>query len=194
MMWEVYWITDNLNEDIHSYGYVGITSLGIQKRFTQHKNLAFNKRSKGYWRELSKFIRQNIGCLSAVTICSCGEQYARELEVKLRPKEDIGLNLAAGGSIPTTKLTSSEKHSRRVFQQIVKQLSEYNKRPWSTGHSDWSDAQIVYEEWVKKPCGMRSLCTRLNQPRNKRYLKYITLFKTGWVPANDTEWRNYFDR
>lgn len=107
--WEVYWITDNPESDIKTYGYVGITSQGVLTRYKAHRRASRKKRYKAYWRELSKAFRAAGGDLNVITICVCDKEYARYVEISLRPTENIGWNLAAGGFIPVAHSEEAKK-------------------------------------------------------------------------------------
>ena len=69
--YSVYWITDDLDSDMFNHGYVGITNRGVDTRYKEHTRLAFNKKYKSYWRELSKAIRLFGDNLFVKTICIC---------------------------------------------------------------------------------------------------------------------------
>lgn len=195
MPWQVYWITDDVTKDFKTYGYIGVTSRGSSKRLLQHINVSKNIRCKSYWRELYKAIRHYGDDIKLVTICDCSEEYAKDLERRLRPVENVGWNLAAGGFTPTTKLTKSEIKSRQIFSKICKQFIKDLKNssaPWIYSRADWSDAQIAYENWIYDPCGVRALCTRMKVTRNKRFIKYIDLFENGWIPIQDIKWKELY--
>jgi hypothetical protein len=78
----LYWIHNDLETDIYSQGYVGIT-IDLPRRLKEHarkKNFLDNR---------------------TVDIYLQGEiDFCKKLEEELRPTRNIGLNKAAGGGIP----------------------------------------------------------------------------------------------
>lgn len=263
--WEVYWITDDPTADIKTYGYVGITSQGVQTRYKAHRRSSRKKKYKAYWRELSKAFRAAGGELDIFTVCICDKEYARYLENSLRPSENIGWNLAAGGFVPVAPteevkkssaekrratletrggMPSGEQHPRwkggvkakqKARSLEVKKLKELGlwKRPpiteetrlklkarprrsgfkiseeqkdalrdymiarakrdgpWCNVNARqdmWGMAQILYEEWVKCPCGAKALSTRVKVLFNKSFYTLTRMFADGWVPIDDDRW------
>lgn len=88
----VYHIMDPNNMFSLDHGYVGVTneSKGVRRRFMGHKNSS---------RHMRNIIRENnIDYDTHVRIlCKADLKYCYELENKLRPREKIGWNIAAGG-------------------------------------------------------------------------------------------------
>jgi predicted GIY-YIG superfamily endonuclease len=116
----IYWIHNKDETDIWTQGYVGITN-NLQRRIREHQN------KKNYLFEKRK-----------VEIFLFGErEYCKEIEYKLRPKKNIGLNVAAGGGIPpnATGIKRSDKTKFLMSQNNVgmkgKKHTEYTKRKMS---------------------------------------------------------------
>jgi hypothetical protein len=89
----LYWIRRLDMDDIHRQGYVGLTSVGISHRFTQHRELM---KTRQYYHpefistvEDGKYIVETVSFDKIETI--------RRLERELRPKINIGWNRAVGG-------------------------------------------------------------------------------------------------
>ncbi len=78
----LYWIHNDLETNIHTQGYVGITK-DLARRLKEH-----NRRPDFLQGRTVEIILHG-----DKTIC-------RKLEVELRPKRNIGLNIAEGGGLP----------------------------------------------------------------------------------------------
>ena len=78
----LYWIHNDLETDIHTQGYVGITK-NLARRLKEH-----NRRPNFLEERTVEIILHG-----DKTIC-------RKLEIELRPKRNIGLNIAEGGGMP----------------------------------------------------------------------------------------------
>ena len=145
----VYWIHLKEHTDILTEGYVGITSRTVKERLKQHKQAGKSKRSK---RGIAKVFNVLSDKLIVTTICECSIEYAGELEFKLRPNENIGWNLAAGGN--TVSMT--EEGRKRVSlamkgvpkpqhvldamnnAMLAKPVSDESRRKWSA----WATGRV----------------------------------------------------
>lgn len=90
----VYWIHNDQETDITTQGYVGITK-DLDRRIKQHK-------------VVNKHIIEGRN----VDLFLCGDkEFCKEVEYNLRPKKNIGLNIASGGGMPpdVTGIKRSEK-------------------------------------------------------------------------------------
>lgn len=98
-MAEVYWIRLPEHTDVFSQGYVGVTTKTSAARFLEHV-------SASRWKQKKKLKISNAICkhggenLVVDTLVFCDIDYALTVEAKLRPEENIGWNLAKGGSRP----------------------------------------------------------------------------------------------
>lgn len=97
-MAEVYWIHLPEHTDMFTEGYIGVTKNTARSRFCGHLQSAYSE--KGWNYRISGVIRKYNGRegLIVETLVVCDEDYAYDLENKLRPKERIGWNLAIGGT------------------------------------------------------------------------------------------------
>ena len=110
----VYWIHLPDQTDMFTTGYIGFTGTTVEKRFASHKNLA----ARGYkktscaklYNALNKYGIENF---IVDTICICDKEYGLWLENKLRPTEEIGLNIAVGGSAPMLGRKRTRKKKKK---------------------------------------------------------------------------------
>ena len=99
----LYWIHSDLETNIQSQGYVGITK-NLKRRLKEHarkKNFLDNR---------------------TVDIYLQGEtEFCKKIEMELRPTRNIGLNKAAGGGLPPNpsgkKLT--KEHRQKIKENMV---------------------------------------------------------------------------
>ena len=89
----VYWIRHPDHTDIFSQGYVGV-SVDIEKRFGQHYKRTQNRHLKS---AIQKYGWDN---LVKQQILVADVEYCLDIERKLRPSDDIGWNIVAGGGKP----------------------------------------------------------------------------------------------
>lgn len=118
----VYQIIDPSNPDSLDHGYIGVTAehRGIRQRFTEHKN-----RSK-YMKHLIK--EHNLTFEEHMKIiCFADIEYCYELEIKLRPHQKMGWNIASGGrgqnyksSIENLRKFRSDLQSKRMQDENLK--------------------------------------------------------------------------
>lgn len=96
-MYSVYWIAHKDHTDIFSQGYVGVSN-NPEKRWNGHrlspqKGYFANAINKYGWDSLVKKV-----------VLIGDEKYCLEIEQKLRPAEQIGWNIVAGGGKPPSSL------------------------------------------------------------------------------------------
>lgn len=108
----VYWIRLPDHDDIFSQGYVGFSSLGIEKRFNEHLFDARNKETTyPIHRAIRKYGKEG---LIIDTVCIGSADYCLELERKLRPDRNLGWNICAGGGAPGLGRVLSSEHKEAV--------------------------------------------------------------------------------
>lgn len=98
----IYWIHSEQEHDIYSQGYVGITN-DLTRRIKEH--------SRKDWfsdRTVDVFLQGQT-------------EYCREIERKLRPNMNIGLNIASGGGLPPnhTGVQRSELTKKLISENNV---------------------------------------------------------------------------
>lgn len=82
----IYWIHNESETDIESQGYVGITK-DLKRRTKEHNT------------------RSNFLLGRTIEVFLCGEkEYCKLVEKQLRPRKNIGLNVASGGGIPPNQI------------------------------------------------------------------------------------------
>ncbi len=94
----VYWIRNTLHNDIFYQGYVGV-SLDVNKRIHTHLNRIKNNKHGNF--NLLENIKD--GFVIDVVLIS-DENTCYEIEAKLRPMNNIGWNINAGGIKPPSRL------------------------------------------------------------------------------------------
>jgi hypothetical protein len=118
----VYWIHNPEDTDINSQGYVGISN-NVNRRMKEHS-------------KKMDFLEGKI-----LDVFLCGEkEFCKQIEKELRPKKNIGLNIAAGGGIPpnVTGIRRSEQTKFLISQNNVgfkgRKHSEETKRKMRESH------------------------------------------------------------
>lgn len=99
----IYWIHSDQETDIETQGYVGITK-DLTRRLKEHRR------------------KHNFLDGQKVDVFLYGDKlYCKQVEKSLRPKRNIGLNIAKGGGLPPNalgkKLTSL--HKQRIRENMV---------------------------------------------------------------------------
>lgn len=89
-IYSIYWIHYPEHKNIKTDGYIGI-SKNPNRRFTEHKKSKSNFKVKSAIKKGAELevLQENLS-----------EDQAKQLEVYLRPTDNIGWNIAAGGSLP----------------------------------------------------------------------------------------------
>ena len=107
----IYWIHRDLETDINSQGYIGITK-NLTRRLKEHS------RKKN-------FLENRI-----VDVYLYGEtKFCREIEKSLRPTSSIGLNKAPGGGLPPNP--AGIKRSAETKQKIKENMVGFKGRKHS---------------------------------------------------------------
>lgn len=127
----IYWIHNESETDIESQGYVGITK-NLKRRIREHNTRA-------------NFLNDRI-----VEIFLCGEkEYCKQIEKQLRPRKNIGLNIASGGGLPPdvtgkkrseqTKLLMSQNNvgmaGRKHTEETKQKMREAHKNRQGIPHT-----------------------------------------------------------
>jgi len=91
----VYWIREQSHTDMMTQGYIGVSG-NVKQRFASHKNM-----EKGTNAHLRHAIQKH-GWDNMVksVLLMAGKDYCLDIERKLRPTDQIGWNLTAGGGYP----------------------------------------------------------------------------------------------
>lgn len=94
-VYKVYWLHLEEHNDLKNQGYIGITKQPVEDRFYKHCwDAEKDKADYSISRAIRKYGKENI---VVDTLCICEEDYAKNLEYKLRPKPRIGWNIVEGG-------------------------------------------------------------------------------------------------
>lgn len=132
-MAEVYWIHLPEHTDMFTEGYIGITSRTTKERFKAHIKESKRKDRKKY--RIHNVIAKYLERLIVDTLVICDDDYAIELEAKLRPSSRIGWNTVAGGQnvklvrdVKETNLhTQDSKDKMKILQKESWELNRQNK-------------------------------------------------------------------
>ncbi len=212
---EVYWIHLPEHTDMFAQGYIGVTSKTAQERYKVHVAKALCKTTKkGYLHNvIKKYGKDN---LIVETICICEDDYAYDLENKLRPTHSIGWNLATGGSNPVKHIPPVSDEVRAIMSKNFKKTwtsPEYlekaretvnerrvaepvTERFWRRGSmSNPVNAKLdlLYDEYSKDNLAFsHELLSRVGEKINPKNLQVVTRvvrkFSGGWVPSKDPLW------
>lgn len=139
---QVYWIRSTDHTDIFSEGYVGV-SKNAEKRWkyghkwsffkNQHENKKFSNAIAKYgWDNLIKTI-----------VLIAEEKYCYEIEKSIRPKKEIGWNIAIGGGKPP--ITKS-----RGVDYVSPLKGVPRNTPWMIGRSPSNKGKTHSEQTKQK--------------------------------------------
>jgi hypothetical protein len=163
----VYWIHLEEHKDILKDGYIGVSAKTASKRYLVHKNAAKNGSEYPVHRAIRKY-----GEALIVSILVEGpSKYCYEIEAKLRPKFNIGWNIASGGghggfplSIESRSKISQarknfsqetkdklalipkmkgKKHSPETVAKLIKNLNRNGCKDWPS----WKHPRANHEMW-----------------------------------------------
>lgn len=143
----VYWIRRPEHVDIFSEGYVGVTSRELVDRVAEHLKVA-RLECKGYSVLHSAINSIGIDNLICEVVVISDEDYAYDLEEKLRPDLRIGWNLAKGGSKPPSKLGFS--HSEESKLKISAIWKGKKRTPENIAKSSESRKGFKHSEETRK--------------------------------------------
>ena len=199
----VYWIRAEDHCDFNSQGYIGVTTKTVEERFSQHKYNSNREKHRDY--ALSRAIRKyGANFLVVQVLIECSEEDAYCYEEKLRPKENLGWNIASGGCGLRSGTTFSKETRRRMSvakkgistgaklpESIEKRTvgifySKMDKRP-----QVWGIADKVYLDYLTG-LSVRKSEVKYGFPNGWLYGMYLR-FKGGWIPLEDLRWTEKFN-
>lgn len=125
-MAEVYWLRLPEHTDMFSEGYIGITSKTTKERFRTHLKEANRKDRKKY--RIHNALAKYKDIVIVETLVICDDDYAIDLEAKLRPDPKIGWNTVAGGQ--NVKLLRDIKETLNHSEDSKKKMSDIHKDLW----------------------------------------------------------------
>jgi predicted GIY-YIG superfamily endonuclease len=138
MTCSVYWIRHPDHTDMFTQGYIGITK-DIKRRFRSHKVRPDNNHLKN---AIKKYDWDN---LIKKVILIADRSYCLEVETKLRPANQIGWNVASGGSMPPHDNVWNK--GRKIPKE---ELADMKAKGFGfdRGHKTWNTG-IKYTEEMK---------------------------------------------
>lgn len=217
----VYWITNNIEDDICSQGYVGVTSKSVATRIKSHKQsyVRFCNGGKAGCRKLYAIIKKLGGWdnVQVKTICESSTDYCLDLEYKLRAEPNVGWNTRVGGDhrvMFKRKFTEETKRKLALVRKTWvmsdktresmsrRRMSEGNpmfgtlpwKNPASTESSrnTWLAADRIYNYWVSHNFpGFLRTSNQFSDLNINSITTMVSKFKLGWIPTEDDNWKIY---
>ena len=128
---QVYWLRLETHSDPSSEGYIGV-STDLDQRISSHLRLAENGKHENS--HLLNAIRKSGNNIIQEVVAVGTEEYCYKLEEKLRPKEQIGWNIAPGGYGPPSTANKIWINNGKEHKRI--KASELEK------YKDWSKGRI----------------------------------------------------
>ena len=205
----VYWVHLPEHTDMTKQGYVGITSLGVSKRFAAHvRSSRSSKNPTVFKRAIIKYSDK----LVVTTVFEGSREQCLMLEYLLRPAENIGWNLAIGGVAPCAGKPLSEDHKQKLIaantgrkhtkEQLDRNRSNGKKQmtfelPWQHPYSNkhaWFKADVLYDMWLKNPKIGRRSAGKILEISPESLLKVLSKIKDGWNPFDDRDWVLFKDQ
>lgn len=164
--YQVYWLHLAEHLDIHSEGYVGITSKTAIERFKKHCNVTDNGGDFSINKAIRKYGADNI---VIDIVCITSDEHARWLERKLRPLPFIGWNMQCGG-IGNPYLTDEQRRSAVIKRNET--LKERGGLPSKEKHHNWKGGTSQsylrkHGNFVKKS---KELISKEAKLRNKDFI------------------------
>lgn len=146
-MAEVYWIHLPEHTDVFSEGYVGITSKTTAERFKSHIKESKRRDRKKY--RIHNVIAKYSELLVVDTLLVCSDDYAIEVEAKLRPSPKIGWNTVAGGQ--NVKLLRDIKGSPSHTEDSKAKMKLSQKKSWEVNKSSKLSALLSARKPLDRP-------------------------------------------
>ena len=122
----VYWIHHPTHTDMFSQGYVGV-SVNAERRWEEHLKKSDNRHLK------SAINKYGWDTLVKKQILISDKQYCLDIEKKIRPTDDIGWNLVAGGGFPPIRYGNKDRLGSISWSR-GKKLSDEHRKNLSTAH------------------------------------------------------------
>lgn len=174
----VYWIKHKDHTDIFSEGYVGV-SKNAKRRWYQHKsNVKNNKHENNHL--YYAILKHGMDSIVLETILTASEQYCYEIENKLRNKENIGWNLAKGGSKPPVSKPRGENYKSPL-------KGKKRPTPWMIGRKlSEKQKEVLSKIKMKKIEYQNVIFNSFDDLAKHLNIKYSTL--TNRIYRNPDKW------
>jgi predicted GIY-YIG superfamily endonuclease len=134
-MFNVYWIHHKDHTDMFSQGYVGVTN-NVKRRWFRHSRYSENQHLKN---AIRKYGWDN---LIKEVIIVANKSYCYAMETKLRPEDQIGWNISAGGSQPPVAKPRGENY-------VSPLKGKTRPTPWMTGRKKSAETRRKLSEQRK---------------------------------------------
>lgn len=185
----VYWIRLPKHTDVFSQGYVGFTSRTPEIRWKQH-SFDHNKPSRASSTKLYNSMKKyGVENFIVETLCIGNKEYCLWLEKKLRPAEQIGLNIVTGGEAWRAGTTVSQEEIEKRRTSLLK--CNEGKRMWRfhfANQRDWANVDLLYDAFAAG-VGRKRASFAVSRGKTKdRFPTIWNFFKNGFIPKEDPEW------
>jgi len=154
----VYWIHNKLQTEPDKDGYIGITK-NLKKRCREHKRSARKGSSYPVHAAIRKY---GWGNLKVEVLFQGTLEECKTKEICLRPKEQIGWNICAGGVVPkqqslekqrehwerTLKHREPARHTKEFKEELTKRNHKYLYTIWRD--DGYRVTNVHLWEWCKE--------------------------------------------
>ena len=178
----VYWIHRPCHTDMTSEGYIGITTNPV-RRWQEHRLNAKKNGKATIYKALKKYDDVQFD-----VILIGNRKYCEEIEIKLRPKTEIGWNIAIGGEDATkgATLKSQQTYRQRRLANAAYYWHKAEMKLLRSLHS-----QKIQAERAKSKAEARAAYEPIKNhtPRKHSIRNKSGFTGVGWYPKHQL-WRS----
>ena len=142
----LYWLHLPEHKDIFSQGYIGVAR-DPNDRYKRH---LLEIRSERHTNDHLKNAYKKYKNIIQTILVIGEEEYIYELELTLRPKENVGWNIAAGGNIGNDSfLKNNPMKNPEIAKAVGKRTGETLRRRIAAGELTTPFQSKKHKEWLK---------------------------------------------